>query len=317
MRKRRMPNPSAFLVLTVATLLVGLPPVSAGELPRIGITLHPYYSWVANIVGELALVVPVLPEDADPHTYQPSPDDMESLQTLDVIVMNGFGHDGFIEPMLQAAGRNDLHRIRPMDGVPLLPAAGAGGDAAATETSPQTRAYNSHAFLSVTSAAQQIFNIAAELGTLDAERSSQFQKNGREYVRRLRWMQTRAMAEIGNLDLTDVRIATVHDGYSYLFRDVGLEVAAVIQPRHGVEPSPRQLADTIKRLRDARVDLLFTELDFPRKVADLIREETGVRPFKLSHVSRGPYRAEKYEQEMAGNFQAVIAALRYLTERRR
>jgi zinc transport system substrate-binding protein len=317
MRKKRMLNPAASLVLTVATLLAGPPPASAGEPLRIGVTLHPYYSWVANIVGELARVVPVLPEDADPHTYQPRPDDMQALQDLDVIVINGAGHDAFIEPMLQAAGRDSVPRIRPMDGVPLLPAAGAGGDDTATDTSAPTSAHNSHAFLSVTSAAQQIFNIAAELGKLDVEDAPRFQKNARQYVRRLRWMQTRAMAEIGNLDLTDVRIATVHDGYSYLFRDVGLAVAAVIQPRHGVEPSPRQLADTIARLRDARVDLLFTELDFPQKVVDLIREETGVRPFKLSHVSRGPYSADKYEQDMTGNFQAIIAALRYLTESRR
>jgi hypothetical protein len=38
---------------------------------RIGITLHPYYSYVSNIVGDKAEVVPLIPAGFNPHAYEP------------------------------------------------------------------------------------------------------------------------------------------------------------------------------------------------------------------------------------------------------
>ena len=47
-------------------------PLAAADAPlakplRIGITLHPYYSYVANIVGDKAEVVPLIPAGFNPH----------------------------------------------------------------------------------------------------------------------------------------------------------------------------------------------------------------------------------------------------------
>ena len=41
-----------------------------------------------------------------------------------------------------------------------------------------------------------------------------------------------------------------------------LRVAAVIEPRHGVQPTARQLADTIDRIKAANVHVLFAEKYF-------------------------------------------------------
>ncbi|MDH3421062.1 MAG: ABC transporter substrate-binding protein, partial [Gammaproteobacteria bacterium] len=38
---------------------------------RVGITLHPYYSFVANIVGDRAEIIPLIGADANPHVYAP------------------------------------------------------------------------------------------------------------------------------------------------------------------------------------------------------------------------------------------------------
>src|ERR1700691_4604131 len=57
--------------------------VKAGPL-RVGVTLHPYYSWTANVIAGVpgAEVVPVLPGEIDAGNYQPSPDDITKLSQL-------------------------------------------------------------------------------------------------------------------------------------------------------------------------------------------------------------------------------------------
>ncbi|MCI5218269.1 MAG: ABC transporter substrate-binding protein, partial [Candidatus Electrothrix sp. LOE2] len=75
---------------------------------NIGASLHPYYSWAKNIVGDQANVTSIIPPGSDPHSYQPMPSDMKNLENLDVIIINGIGHDEFIKPMLKAIENDKL-----------------------------------------------------------------------------------------------------------------------------------------------------------------------------------------------------------------
>ena len=272
----------------------------AADRLRIGVTLHPYYSWVANIVGDAAEVVPVLPDEVDPHTYQPRPEELRALAGLDAIVIDGHGHDAFIRPMLEAAGRKGLRRIRPNKGVPHVHAHGH---------------INSHTFLSITGAVHQVHNLARQLGRVDPTRASRYRRNAKSYAHRLRALQTRALRAMRDLRAPGLRMATVHDGYRDLFQELGLKVDAVIQPRHGIEPSPKALADTVRRLKKAGVHALFTERDYPQRVVSVVLAETDVRLYRLTHISKGPYAADKFEADMEGNLLSIVAAVRAYAER--
>ena len=83
------------------TLLLGQ------EKLKVGITLLPYYSFVANIVKDRAEVIPIVKaESFDSHTYQPKVEDIERASKVDVVVVNGIGHDEFIYKILDAVDKN-------------------------------------------------------------------------------------------------------------------------------------------------------------------------------------------------------------------
>ena len=272
---------------------------------NIGASLHPYYSWAKNIVGDEANVTSVIPPGSDPHSYQPLPADMRNLENLDVVIINGIGHDEFIRPMLKAVENDKLLVIDTSKGLPLIPSFNKHYD---FEKDSKV-SYNSHTYISITGAIQQIQMIARKLGRLCPDQAGLFIRNTRAYAMRLRNMLQSALMRIDMLDLNTLRIATVHDGYSYLFQELGIEVSAVVQPRHGVKPSARQLQDTIKRIKRAKVNVLFGELDYEKKYVDIIYKETGCRLYALSHISNGEYSREFFEQAMQRNIDAVIAAL--------
>ncbi len=271
--------------------MTALPVLLAAAL-RVGVTLHPYYSWVSNVGGSAVVVIPIVPPAADPHSFQPRPEDLLAIETLDAIVENGLGHDAFLVPMLKAAGKERLPRLSPNTNVPLLPGASGGA--------------NSHSFLSITAASQQIQGLAKGLGRLDPAHADLYAENARAYVKRLRGLLAGALRRLEGKDLTRVHIATVHDGYGYLFSELGLRVDAVVQARHGVEPSARQLADTIERIRAARVNLLFTELGLERSYVETIEKESGCRLRRLTHIAGGPYTPERFERDMKANLDAIV-----------
>lgn len=273
---------------------------------NIGVSLHPYYSWVKNIVGDTANVSTLIPEGADPHTYQPMPADLQSLQNLDVLIMNGLGHDSFVAPMLKATDVKDLQVIETRKGLPLIPSYASHYD---FEDDDKKVAYNSHTYLGLTIAVMQIQRIAEELGKRCPEQADLFKKNSRTYTKKLRKLLAGALKKMDTIDTTSLRIATVHDGYAYLFQELGIEVSAVVQPRHGIEPSARQLQDTIKRIKKAKVNILFTELDYEKRYVDIIFQETGCRVYSLSHVSVGVYSPDLFEKDMVGNLEVIEQAL--------
>jgi zinc transport system substrate-binding protein len=305
-------------VRTAAALLTVLL-LSSRSLPqegpklKVGVTLHPLYSWVANVVGKAPIeIVPVIGPAADVHHYQPSPEDLKKLSQLDLLFVNGLGHDDFIKGMIEASGNRKVKIVSPNAGLPLIPYQRGkshthGGEE--KETAPRAAvAYNPHTFLTLTGAAQQVYTIEKELSLVAPEWTETFRANARSYARKLRELKAEASAKLSRAAVT--RVATVHDGYAYLFQEFGIEIVAVIEPAHGVEPSAGELAKTIEAIKAVRTKVVFSELNFPPKLVDVIKKESGARVYTLDHMSSGEsYSADRFEVSMRRNVETLVQAL--------
>lgn len=269
-----------------------------GSRMTVGITLHPYYSFVANIAGAKADIVPLIGAGYNPHNYNPLPDDIKRAQSLDVLIVNGVGHDEWAFEIMEASGGSGVPYIYANDSVSLIPVAGT------ADTS-----VNAHTFISTITAIQQVYEIARQLGELDPANSDLYRRNARDYATRLRRLKAEYTDQISKLDSTNFKAATMHGAYGYLMQEFGLQISAVIEPRHGVEPTARQLAQTIDDIRAAGVNVLFAEKFFAGKLADTIQAETGVAVFSFSHISDGEYSPTLFEEEMRYNLDQLEAAI--------
>ncbi|TWI31217.1 metal ABC transporter solute-binding protein, Zn/Mn family [Paracoccus sulfuroxidans] len=280
----------------------------AADPIRIGVTLHPYYSWVANVAGDAGAPVPLVPVGFNPHAYEPRAEDIRRIGALDAVVLNGIGHDDFADRMITASARPDVPVIEANRNVPLLPAVGA--MARGLGNTVEGRVVNSHTFISIAGAISQVQTIAADLGALYPDRAQVFADNARAYNRRLRKLRADALAQVVEAPSPDFKVATIHGAYDYLLREFGLEVSAVVEPAHGIEPSPSQLAQTIRKIRGMNVGVIFSESNFPSAYVETIERETGVTMYPLSHIIHGEYTPEKFEVEMAQNLATIVRAIR-------
>ncbi len=261
---------------------------------KVGVTLHPYYSWTANVAQGLPIeVVPVLPGDVDAGNYQPRPADVQRLAGLDALVVNGLGHDSFIEAMLAASGNTRCVIIRPNEGLALLANAHGTGK-------------NPHTFLSYGNAVQQAYAIARALGQLRPELAPALQANATAYAKRLRAQKAAALARLAGLPQR--RVVTVHDGYSYLLQELGLSLAGVVEPAHGLTPSAAELGDVVKLLESKQVKVVLSEEGFPPALVEVLAR-SGARVATVSHIATGAYTASRFEDEMRANLDAMVAVL--------
>jgi zinc transport system substrate-binding protein len=288
-----------FIALSAVVLLLGSAVAVDAQAPRplkIGVTLHPYYSWTRNVVGTLPgyEVRSILPGEIDAGDYQPRPEDIKKLADLDAIVINGIGHDDFILPMIKASANTKIVVIRPNELTPQIHAAHGTG-------------VNSHTFISFTNAIQQTYAIQKALAALRPQDAAALQRNAAEYARRLRLIKAKAAQQLAEAKVT--RVVTVHDGYGYLLQEFGLEVAGVVQPAHGLTPSATELRDMVKLLQSEKIRVVFSEETFPAPLLKVLQDEAGVKVYTITHIASGEYTADKFEREMQKNVETMIRAL--------
>ncbi len=286
---------SRLLAASALVLAVASPQARAADPLKVGVTLHPYYSWTANVVrGTDVEVRPILPGEVDAGDYQPRPQDIAKLGDLDAIIVNGVGHDDFIFDMIKASGNTTLVVVKPNEGVPLLKAANGG-------------TVNSHTFISFSNAIQQTYAIANALGALRPELAETFRKNAADYARRLRTIKSRAAERL--VDARINRVVTVHDGYGYLMQEFGIEIAGVVEPAHGLVPSAQELGKMVDLLTREKITVVFSEETFPEALLKVLRDEGHAQVYIISHIASGAFTPETFEVEMQKNVDAMVTAL--------
>lgn len=287
---------------SVAIFMLAAVQAQANEKLTIGITLQPYYSYVKAVVGDKAEVLPLVDEGFNSHNYLPQPNDLRRLGKMDIIVINGIGHDDFALKVIKAANRADLIVLEANKDVPLLPAMGQSvGDGAV----------NPHTFVGLSTTIQKVYTIASELAKIDPENAREYRKNARAYATKFRKMKREAMLTLGDLNTAGMTVATTHNAYGYILQEFGVDVAAVIEPAHGVEPSASQLQGTIEKIRNAGIDVLFYELNMPNRYVETIEQATGIRLYRFSHMTHGSYAVDKVETEMKENLATLVAAMKF------
>ena len=286
------------------TLLLGQ------EKLKIGITLLPYYSFVKNIVKDRAEVIPIVKaESFDSHTYQPKVEDIERASKVDVIVVNGIGHDEFIYKIIDAVDKNKRPVIiNANKDVSLMPVAGTLND---------EKIMDSHTFISITAAIQQVHNITKELVKLDPKNKDFYLANSREYVKKLRKLKTDALKEVQNVNGEDVRVATFLGGYNYLLAEFGIDVKAVLEPTHGSQISMASLQKIIEKIKKDKIDIIFGEKNYSDEYVTIIKNETGIEVRKLEHLTTGAYTDDSFEKFIKIDLDEVVSAIKYVKNKNR
>ena len=89
-------------------------PVAAGK-KTVVVTYSILGSVVNDLVGDSANVVVMMPNGADPHEWEPSAKDIETLNRADLIVQNGIELEGGMQKTLEEArgrGCENFYRVR-------------------------------------------------------------------------------------------------------------------------------------------------------------------------------------------------------------
>ena len=287
----------ALILLTFALVGCGSEKKDDGKL-KIVTSFYPMYLDAMNItrgVEGVEVVNLTPPQTGCLHDYQLTPEDMKTLETADIFIVNGLGMESFLDKVTEA--HPNLKIIDASDSPEIVPIMEDGNP-------------NPHVWLSITYSIQQVKNISSKLCELDPERAETYKRHTLDYVDELTTL--RDELHISLTMLQNKEIVTFHEAFPYLASEFGLKVAAVIEREPGTEPTPQELAETIEKINSLPVKVIFTEPQYSPKAAETIARETGAQIFELDPIVTGEAKPENlldYVDRMLANTLTLIKAL--------
>ena len=265
---------------------------------KIVTSFYPMYLDAMNIVRgvegvEVVNMTP--PQTGCLHDYQLTPEDMKTLETADIFIVNGLGMESFMDKVIEA--HPDLKIIDASDSPEIVPI--MEGDVP-----------NPHVWMSITYSIQQVKNISSKLCELDPDRAELYKRYTLDYVDELTTLRDELHISLTMLPNKD--IVTFHEAFPYFAKEFGLNIAAVIEREPGTEPTPQELAETIEKINSLPVKVIFTEPQYSPKAAETIARETGAKIFELDPIVTGEAKPENlldYVNRMLNNVMTLAKAL--------
>ena len=278
-----------------ATPKPGLPRVLAVETFLADIT--------QNIAGDRLTVESLLPENSDPHSYQPAPRDIIKVSRSDVLIINGVGIEGFLEPLLVNAGGERLI-ITASQG--LIPRPDPSGEH--PEGDP-------HFWLDPNNVIQYTKNIRDGLIEADPQGSTIYTSNATAYISRLEELDAWIKEQVNKIPADQRQLVTNHDSLGYFASRYGFTIVGSIIPSVSSEadPTARQLVNLIDQIRKSKAKAIFMETGSNLNLADQISGETKTRivtDLYIHSVSNASGPAQTYIEMMKYNVTQIVNALK-------
>ena len=253
--------------------------------------------FVSQVGGDNINLTVLMPAEADPHTYDPAPQDAGTIADADLVFYTGLKYEpaALIKLLENSAcsaevlaevgesvfpiefkegGHDDHHDDHDEEGHDDHDEEGhddhAGHDHGA---------YDPHFWFDPNRVAYAAEYIESKLVEFDPSNASEYEAAGKAYVTELKGLVGQVSELISTIPSQNRKLITTHESLGYLEAKFGLEVLSTIIPSldSANEISPSQLVGVIDVIEDNNVKVIFIEAEAPSVYAETIVAETGIK----------------------------------------
>jgi zinc transport system substrate-binding protein len=233
-------------------------------------SFYPLYQFTRQVAGDLARVVSLVPPGAEPHDWEPSPQDLALLREARLFVYLGAGFDRWVSRLLADPGSSRTLIVQATEGIPLLTSTPF-----ADGSQPAGPLPDPHVWLDPVLAQSMVETIRGALAKVDPDHAGTYAANARRFMAELQALHERFRAGLAHCARRD--IVTSHAAFAYLARRYHLTVMPVMGLAPEAEPTPAQLASVVRFARDKKVKYIFVETLVSPALGQTLAREVGVQ----------------------------------------
>jgi ABC-type Zn uptake system ZnuABC Zn-binding protein ZnuA len=286
---------SILLLAVISTSCSGV------DAPEILTTTTVLADVTRNVAGDRFSVGSLLPIGADPHSYQPTPQDTARISESKLLIINGAEYEHFLEGLIESAnGERPL--IEASAGLCLI-----------TDRESE-HGVDPHLWLDPNNVIAYVENIQEGLAQFDPEGAPVYEANANAYIAELQELDAWINGQIGPIDPERRLLVTNHEALGYFADRYGFRVVGTVLEGTSSEASPsaEQMAALIEQIKLYEAPAIFLDASDNPQLAQQIAAETGVKVVTDLHLESltegGP--ASTYIDMMRDNVTKMIEALK-------
>ncbi len=228
-----------------------------------------------QIAGDRLVVKSILAPGADPHTYQPTPDDVQMVLGADLCLENGLHLEGknWMATLAKDAGKpiiTTTNGIKPLE-------ISSGGEQVA----------DPHAWFSPRNAAVYVNNIVKGLSQFDPDGKEEYEARASLFLQQLRVLDSWIRQQVNRIPTQRRILVTTHDAFNYFCTEfkfnannnflsiapVGWSTGAEV----GGGMTPERRSKVVQSIKESGAPAVFVETSINPKQIREIAKETGVK----------------------------------------
>ena len=289
-----------FLTLTLAALTACSAPASPSTNGLLAVVA------TTSLIGDVARQIGadrvsvnvLLPIGADPHAFEPRPQDVAALTDADLVLVNGLGLEATLQPLLG----NARTIVTVSDGINALPFAEEEGG------------LDPHVWQDPNNVIVWARNIRDAFAQADPAHADEYASNADAYIAELTALDAWIKEQVAQIPEANRKLVTDHEDFGYFTARYGFEQVGAVVPSvsTGSAPSAQELAALEDAIRSSGVKAVFVGSTVSPDLSRRVAEDTGVRLVFLFTDSLSPSGgdAESYLAFMRHNVNAIVEALR-------
>jgi ABC-type Zn uptake system ZnuABC Zn-binding protein ZnuA len=248
--------------------------------------------FVSQVGGDNIKLTVIMPPEADPHTYEPAPQDAGTIADADLVFYTGLKYEpaAVIKLLESSACSTDVLAEVGENVYPIEFKEEGGhddhGDHGEEDHDDEEGheghghgAYDPHFWFDPNRVAYAAEYIEGKLVEFDPSNTASYESAGSAYTDELKGLIGQVSDLISTVPSQNRKLITTHESLGYLEAKFGLQVLSTIIPSldSANEISPSQLVDVIDVIEDNSVKVIFIEAEAPSVYAETIVAETGIK----------------------------------------
>jgi ABC-type Zn uptake system ZnuABC Zn-binding protein ZnuA len=218
------------------------------------------------IGGPLVHVHGLLPANADPHDFEPTPRDVGRIADARLVLEHGLKLDAWSNEMVKVSGTHATIVV-VTNGVQTLASDEEGFDQG-----------DPHVWFNVANAEVMAANIRDALIAADPTHRDAYTTQATVYLAQLDELDSWIRQQVATIPPDNRKLVTNHDAFGYYVAAYGLELVGTVIPGLDTqaEPSAKDIAALVDTIRTQHVKAIFTEASLNPKLEQQIADEAGV-----------------------------------------
>jgi len=315
---RRKVLKGLILALMMASLLLGCATPTPTSTPagkavlRVVATTTMVGDVVRQVGGDFIDLQVLLPPGADPHSFEPAPQDAAKLANADLVFANGLDLEAFLEPLIASAGAAERVVYVSQGITPLALAEEEPGHAEGE--AHDHGGLDPHVWMDPNNVLVWVDNIEKALATRDPAHAADYAANAQRYRQALQDLDAWIRDQVAQIPAERRKIVTDHLVFGYFAQRYGFEQVGAVVPGFSTAaaPSAQDIGQLEDQMRQAGVKAIFVGTTVNPALAQRLAEDVGAKVITVYTGSLSPADgpAANYLDFMRYNVRALVEGLK-------